>query len=344
MDRARRGRRRRPLRPQRRFARAGARPLPRGARRRAARRPPAADRRRPGRGPGRPVPQPAFHRISARARLLALSGTRPRAGRSVRRRRRRGAALRRRGRGLRAGARRGHQPVEPGDRGPRLLGRTGRRGAPGAGVRGGAALARDPAGRKAFPGARRHLGRLPRGAPRRADRTPDSLPPRAAPVPPGGARRAPGAHDGARGISGARPFASGDPLPEYPGRHASRHAAVPGDGLLGRPRDEGDLRTPRRGRRGRRGAGRRVRRAAAVPGRGGSGGGDRADRPAGARRRYVPSGGVGVGEALGTSSGVGGGAGTLSAEPAGGGGGTTSTAGGAAAGALGKCCANIAGR
>lgn len=339
------GGRRRPVRPQHRLPRAGARAVPRGPRGGRAREPAPAGRGRPGRGARRAVPQPPVLGVPARPRLLPVRDP-ERSGRgSPRGGDRRGTARGRRRRRLRPGARRGHEPGEPGDRRPRLLGRPGRGGAPWDGVRPGASLPGGPPRGQAFPRARRHLRGLPRGASRRGGGPGDALRARAGTVPPGDPRADPGADDRPRGLPGARPFAAprhafrGDPR-----RAAAGNAAVPGNGLLGRAGDEGDLLAARHGRGGGHGGRRGVRRRAGVPRGGSPGGSDRAARAGGEGRRRVQASSVGGGPPFGSASGVGEVGGTSAAGPAVPGVGPASGAFGASVGALGRYRANIAGR
>lgn len=343
---ARPGRRRRgrSLLPQHRLPRPGARAVPGDPRRRREGEPASPDRGRPGGRPGGALPEPPLHGIPSRPRLLPLRPPRRGIGGNAGRSRRRGVAVRRRGHRLRPRPGRGHEPAQPGDRGPGVFRRPGGGGDPRGGVRRRADVAGDPPGGETFPRARRHRRRLPRGASRRPDGKKD--PPRAGAgsVPPRGPRGDPGHHERPRGVHGARPFPPCDAFPKHPERPASGEDAVPGDGLFRRAGDEGDLRAPRHGRGG--GARRRggMRRGAGVPGGGSPGGGDRADRPGGPGRRYFPAGAVGGGPAFGTASGVGGVEGTLSAEPGVGWIGAASGAIGAAAGAVGRYRASIPGR
>jgi hypothetical protein len=342
--RARRGRRRRPLLPQHREPRPGARTVPRDPFRRRPRQPPPADRRRPGGGAGGAVQGPPVHPVSPCPRLLPVL-LQERGGRGSRRRgdRRRAAGGRDR-RELRAGPRRGQQPAQPGDRGPRLLRRPGRRGRPRHRLREGIALPGGPPRRETFPGPRGHVRRFPQGTARRPGGTADDPSPRTAPLPPRRARGNPRAHDRARDVPRARPRVAGHPVAEDPPRPVAGTDAVPGGGLLGRAGDEGD-RGPVRPRGGvgpRRS--RRVRRRPRMPGGTGAGGGDRPAGPGVPRPRYVPSEAGGGGGSIGAASGLGGVERTLSAVPAGGGGGAPSPAGFPVAGGLGKYRPNISGR
>ena len=278
MARAGRGGRRRPVLPQHRRPRPGARPVPRDPFRRGSRESPPADRRGPGGRPRGAVEGSPVHTVSARPRLLPfLLPERVRGG-SLRRGDRRRAAGGGDRRGLRPRPRRGQQSAQPGDRGPRLLRRPGHGGRPRDRVREGIALPRDPSGRETFPGTRGHVRRLPQGASRRPDGQENPPAPRAAPFPPVRGRGDPGAHDRPRGVPFARPRPAGHPFPEDPSRPVAGTVAVSRSGHLRRARDEGDRGSlPHRGGCGpRRGGG--VRRRARVPWGIGAGGDD---RPAG---------------------------------------------------------------
>jgi hypothetical protein len=159
--RAGRGRRRRPVRPQHRKPRPGARPLPRDPVRRRPGEPPSSDRRRPGGGARGAVQGTPVHLVSPGPRLLPVLLPERIRGGSLRRgdgRRTPGGGDRRE---LRPGPRRGQQPAQPGDRGPRLLRRPARRVRPRDRVREGIALAGDPPGRETFSRPRGHVRRLP---------------------------------------------------------------------------------------------------------------------------------------------------------------------------------------
>jgi hypothetical protein len=318
--------------------------VPRDPRRRGERRPAAADRGGPGGGPGGALPGAPLPGISPRARLLPVLLPQRGDGPGVRGGRRRAAAVRGPGRRLRPRPGRGHQPAQPGDRGPRLLGGTGRGGAPGGRLRGGAAGPRHPSRGETFPGARGHFRGLPRGAPRRPGGQENAPRAGAAPVPQGHPRGDPRDHDRPRAVPRPRPVPPRDAFREDPQGTASGDAAVPGDGLLRRAGDEGDLEGARHGRGGGACGIRGVRRGARLPGGGPPGGGDRPDRPGRPRRRYVSSGAGGGGAAVGASPGVGGVEGTLSTEPDGAGVGAAPGAGGASLGAVGRYRATISGR
>ena len=235
-------------------------------------------------------------------------------------------------------------PAQPGDRGPRLLRRSPRRGRSRDRVRERVALPGDPPGRETFPGARRHLRRLPLRTSRRPGGEGNAPSPRTAPLPPRRARGDPGADDRPRDVPRARPRPAGHPVPEDPSRPVAGTVAVSRSGPLRRAGDEGDRGSVRhRGGGGPRRDG-RVRRRARVPGGIGAGGDDRPPGPGGYRPSGVPAGGGGGGGSVGTASGVGGGERTLSAGAAGGGGGAASTAFIPPAGGLGKYRTNISGR
>jgi translation initiation factor IF-2 len=342
--RAGRGRRRRPVLPQHREPRPGARPVPRDPIRRGPRQSPPADRRRPGGRPCGAVEGSAVHMVSTRPRLLpVLLPERVRGGsrRHGDRRRTAGGGDRRE---LRPGPRRGQQPAQPGDRGPRLLRRPERRGRPRNRVREGIALPGGPPRRETFPGPRGHVRRLPQGTARRPGGKADAPSPRTAPLPPRRARGNSRAHDRARDVPGARPRPAGHPVPEDPSQPVAGTVAVSRSGHLRRAGDEGDHGSFRhRGGGGPRRDG-RVRRRARVPGGEGAGGGDRPAGPGDPGPAYVPAGGGDGGGSVGAASGVGVVERTLSAGPAGGGGGTASTAFFPPAGGLGKYRANISGR
>ncbi len=342
--RSRRGRRRRPLLPQHRQPRPGARALQGDPVGRGARQSPPADRRRPGGRTRGAVEEPPVHPVPPRPRLLPLLLPERVRGRSRRRGDRRRTAGGGDRRELRPGPRRGQQPAQPGDRGSRLLGGSARRGRARDRVREGDALPGDPPGRETFPGPRGHIRRLPRGVAARPCRKGDAPAPRTAPLPPRRARRDPGAHDRPRGVPGARPRLSRDLVTGGSPRPAAGAAAVPGDRHLRRARDEGDRGSVRhRGGFGPRRV-RRVRRGARLPGGNRPGGGDRPSRPRDPGPGYFPAGGGGGGGPVGAASGVGGGERTLSAGASFGRGGEASAAGDAPAGGLGKYRANIAGR
>ena len=318
--------------------------MPRDPVRRRSGEPPPADRRRPGGRSRGAVEGSAVHPVSPGPRLLpVLLPERVRGGS-----RRRGDRRRASGGGdrheLRPGPRRGQQPAQPGDRGPRLLRRPAHGGRPRDRVRQGIALPGDPPGRETFPGPRGHVRRLPRRAAGRPGGKADAPSPRTAPLPPRRALGDPCAHDRPRDVPRARPRPAGHAVPEDPPRPVAGTVAVSRGGPLRRAGDEGD-RGPVRHRGGggpRRYGG--VRRRARVPGGIGAGGGD---RPAGAGDpgpAYLPAGGGGGGGSVGAASGVGGVERTLSAGAAGGGGGTASTAFFPPAGGLGKYRANISGR
>lgn len=240
MARGRAGRRRRPLLPQHRNSRPGARIVPRDPVRRGPRQSPPADRRRPGGGPCGAVQGSAVHPVSTRPRLLPLLlPERVRGGRAGRcdRRRASGGGNRHE---LRPGPRRGQQPAQPGDRGPRLFRRRAHRGRSRDRVREGIALPGDPPGRETFPGPRGHVRRLPRRAAGRPGGKGDAPSPRTAPLPPRRALGDPGAHDRPRDVPRARPRPAGHPVPEDPSRPAAGTVAVPGSGHLRRAGDEGD--------------------------------------------------------------------------------------------------------
>jgi len=342
--RAGRGRRRRPLLPQHREPRPGARLVPRDPLRRRPGEPPPADRRRPGGGARGAVQGPPVHPVSPGPRLFPALLPERDGGGSRRRRDRRRAAGGGDRHELRAGPRRGQQPAQPGDRGPRLLRRPAHRGRPRDRVREGIALPGDPPGRETFPGPRGHLRRLPQGTARRPGGTADAPSPRTAPVPPRRARGDPGAHDRPRDVPCARPRPAGHPVPEDPSQPAAGTVAVSRSGPLRCAGDEGD-----RGSLRHRGGGvprrdGRVRRRARVPGGIGAGGGDRPAGPGDPGPAYVPAGGGGGVGSVGAASGVGVVERTLSAGPADGGGGTASAAFFPPAGGLGKYRANISGR
>jgi|GEM_PF-3305277 len=338
------GRRRRPVLPEHRFPRPGARIVPRDPIRRGSPESPSAGRRRPGGGPCGPPEGSAVHLVFTRPRLLPFLLPERERGGSRRCRDRRRTPRRGDRRELRPGPRRGQQPGQPGDRGPGLFRRPGRRGRPRDRVRQGIALPGDPPRRETFPRARRHLRRLPLRPSRRPGGEGNAPSPRTAPLPPRRARRGPGDHDRARHVPGPRPRAPGHTVPRDSPRPAEGADAIPGYGHLRRAGDEGD-----RGSLRHRGSGgprrdRRVRRRARVPGRKRTGGGD---RPAG-QGRYrptgVPAGGRGSGRPDGKGSRVGGGERTLSTSPAGGGGGAASASFFTSAGSLGKYRANNSGR
>jgi len=318
--------------------------VPRDPVRRRPGEPPSADRRRPGGRTRGAVEGSAVHLVPARPRLLPLLLPERGRGGSLRRGDRRRAPRGGNRRELRPGPRRRQQPGQPGDRGPRLLGRPAHGGGPRDRVREGIALPGNPPGRETFPGARGHFRRLPRGAAGRPGGKANAPSPRTAPLPPRRARGDPGAHDRPRDVPCARPRPAGHPVQEDPSRPVAGTVAVPGGGPLRRAGDEvdrGRLRHPGGGGSRRDG---RVRRRPRVPGGIGAGGGDRPAGPGGYRPPGVPAGaGVGVGS-VGAASGVGVVESTLSAGPAGGGSGAASPAGFPAAGGLGKYRANISGR
>ena len=343
---ARRGRggRRRPVRAEHREPRPAARPVPRNPFRRRKGEPAAADRRRPGGGPRGAPEGPSLHLVPAGPRVLPLllpqrggrrGGGRRDGGGAPRRRDRRRFCTRP-GRGLESG--------QPRDRGPGVLRRRGNRRPAGRRLpqrvprRG-----RSPGG-EAFPGARRHLRRFPRGIARGAGVRVDAPLPGTASVPPRRPRGDPGADDRPRGLPGAGPGCPGDAVGEDPPGAPPGADAIPRRALLRRAGDEGDRGTLRhRGGGSARRVG-RMRRGSRVPGRGGAGGGGPAALPRGTGQRYVPSDAGDGGAAYGTASGVGGVEGTLSAGLPGGGGEAASGAGGSSVGALGKYRANISGR
>ncbi len=342
--RTRAGRRRRPLFPQCRKPVPGARVVPRDPIRRGSPESPPDDRRRPGGGASGAIEGSAVHLVPTRPRLLPLLLPERGRGRSRRRGDRRRTPRRGDRRELRPGPRRGQQPGQPGDRGPCLFRRPGRRGRPRDRVRQGIALPGDPPRRKTFPRARRHLRRLPLRPSRRPGGEADAPSPRTAPLPPRRARRDPGDHDRARHLPGPRPRAPGHPVPRDSPRPAEGEDAVPGGGHLRRAGDEGDRGSLRhRGGGGPRRDG-RVRRRARVPGGKRTGGGDRTAGPGGYRSPGVPSGGSGSGRPDGKGSRVGGGERTLSSGAAGGGSGAASASFFTSAGGLGKYRANISGR
>ena len=344
MARRRAGRRRRPLRPQYREPRPGARIVPRDPIRRGSRRSLPVDRRRPGGRPRGAVQGTPVHLVSPGPGLLPLLLPERDRGGSRRRGDRRRAPRGGDRRELRPGPRRGQQPGKPGDRGPRLLRGPADRGRSRDRVRERLALPGDPAGRETFPGPRRHVRRLPPRAAGRPGGTADAPSPRTAPLPPRRARGNPGAHDRPRDVPGARPRPAGHPVPEDPSRPVAGTDAVSRRDHLRRAGDEGDRGSLRhRGGGGPRRDG-RVRRRARLPGRNGAGGDDRPPGPGGYRPPGVPAGGGGGGGSVGTASGVGGGERTLSAGAAGGGGGAASTAFIPPAGGLGKYRTNISGR
>ena len=344
MARSWRGRRRRPLLPQHRESRPGARPVPRGPIRRGPRHPPPPDCDRPGGRPRGATEGAAVHPVPTRPRLFpVLLPERGRGGRAGRRDRRRAAGGGDR-RELRPGPRRGQQPAQYGDRGPRLLRRPAHRGRPRYRVREGIALPGDPARRETFSGTRRHVRRLPQGAAGRPCGKADAPSPRTAPLPTRRARGNPGAHDRPCDVPRARPRRAGHPVAEDPSRPATGTVAVPRSGPLRRAGDEGDHAPVRhRGGGGPR-RDRRVRRRSRVPGRGRTGGDDRPAGPGGYRPPCVPADGGCGGGSVGSASGVGGVERTLSAGPAGGGGDAASSAVFPPAGGLGKYRANISGR
>ena len=339
-----RGQRHRPFFPQYRKPRPGARPLPRDPVRRRPGESPSADRRRPGGGARGAVEGTPVHLVSPGPRLLPVLLPERIRGGGLRRgdsRRAPGGGDRRE---LRPGPRRGQQPAQPGDRGPRLLRRPAHRGRPRDRVRQGIALPRDPPGRETFSGPRGHVRRLPQGAAGRPGGKPDAPSPRTAPLPPRRPRGDSRAHDRPRAVPRARPCHAGHLVPEDPSRPVAGAVAVSRGGPLRRAGDEGDRGSLRhRGGGGPR-RGRRVRRRARVPGGERPGGDDRPAGPGGPEPAYVPAGGGGGGGSVGAASGVGGVERTLSAGPAGGGGGTASTAGVPPVGGLGKYRANISGR
>ena len=344
MARAWRGRRRRPVRPQHREPGPGARIVPRDPVRRGPRQSPPVDRRRPGGRPRGAVQGTPVYLVSPGPGLLPLLlPERVRGGRGGRRDRRRAAGGGDR-RELRPGPRRGQQPAQPGDRGPRLLRRPGRRGRPRNRVREGIALPGGPSGRETFPGARGHGRGLPQGTARRPRGTGDAPSTRTAPLPPRRARGDPGAHDRPRDVPGAGPRPSGHPVTEDPSRPVEGTVAVSRSGHLRRAGDEGDRGSFRHRRGGGPRRDGRVRRRARVPGGIGTGGGDRPAGPGDPGPAYLPAGGGGGGGSVGAASGVGGVERTLSAGTAGGGGGTASTACFPPSGGLGKYRANISGR
>ena len=344
MARRRDGRRRRPLRPQYREPGPGSRIVPRHPIRRGPRPSPPVDRRRPGGRPRGAVQGTPVYLVSPGQGLLPLLLPERDRGGGRRRGDRRRAPRRRDRRELRPGPRRGQQPGQPGDRGPRFFRRPADRGRSRDRVREGYALPGDPAGRETFPGARRHVRRLPPRAAGRPGGTTNAPWPRAAPLPPRRARGNPGAHDRARDVPGARPRPAGHPFPEDPSRPVAGADAVPGGGHLRRAGDEGDRGSFRHGGGGGPRRDGRVRRRTRLPGRKRTGGDDRPFGQGGYRPAGVPAGGGGGGGSVGAASGVGGGERTLSAGAPGGGGGAASTAGFASAGGLGKYRANISGR
>jgi len=339
-----RGGRRRPVRPERGEPRAAARTLSRGPFRRRQGEPAAADRRRPGRRPRGAPEGTSLHLVPAGPRLRPVLLPQ-RGGRGCRGRRDGGGAPRRRDRRrLRPRPGRGHEPGQPRDRGPGVLRRRGNRRAAGRRLPFRMPLRGDPPGRETFPGARRHLRRLPRGTARGADARADPPLPGAAAVPPRRPRGDPGADDRPRGLPGAGPGGAGDALGEDPAGSPPRADAVPRRALLRRAGDAGD-----RGSLGGRGGGRarrvgRMRRGPGVPGGCGAGGGGLPAVPRGPGQRYVPSDSGDGGEAYGTASGVGGVERTLSAGPPVGGVEAAPCAGGPSVGALGKYRENITGR
>lgn len=310
--------------------------MPRDPIRRGPRRSPPADRGRPGGGAGGAVQGPTVHLVSPGPRLLpVLLPERVRGGS-----RRRGDRRRAPGGGdrheLRPGPRRGQQPGQPGDRGPRLLRRPAHRGSSRDRVREGIALPGDPPGRETFPGPRGHVRRLPQRAAGRPGGKADAPSPRTAPLPTRRARGDPGAHDRPRDVPCARPRPAGHPVPEDPSRPVAGTVTVSRSGHLRRAGDEGDRGSLRhRGSGGPRRDG-RVRRRPRVPGRGRTGGDDRTPDPGGYRPPGVPAGPGNGGGTVGAASGMGVVERTLSAGAAGGGGGTASTAFFPPAGGLGK--------
>lgn len=344
MARRRAGGRRRPLRPQYREPSPGARIVPRDPIRCGPRQSPPVDRRRPGGRPRGAVQGTPVYLVSPGPGLLALLLPERDRGGGLRRGDRRRAAGGGDRRELRPGPRRGQQPGQPGDRGSRFFRRPADRGRSRDRVRERFALPGDPAGRETFPGARRHVRRLPPGAAGRPGGTANAPSPRTAPLPPRRARGNPGDHDRARDVPGARPRPAGHPLPEDPARPAARADAVPGGGHLRRAGDEGDRGSFRHGRGGGPRRDGRVRRRPRLPGGKRTGGDDRPAGPGGYRSAGVPAGGGGGGGSVGAASGVGGGERTLSADTAGGGGGSASASFFTSAGGVGKYRANVSGR
>jgi hypothetical protein len=267
MARGRAGQRRRPLLPQHRNSRPGARIVPPDPVRRGPRQSPPADRRRPGGGPCRAVQGSAVHPVSTRPRLHPLLlPERGRGGRAGCRNRRRAAGGGDRHE-FRPGPRRGQQPGEPGDRGPRILRRPASRGFSRDRVREGIALPGNPPGRETFPGSRGHVRRLPQGTAGRPGGKADAPSPRTAPLPPRRARRDPRAHDRPRAVPRARPRIAGHAVPEDPSRPVAETAAVWRSGHLRRAGDESDRGSVRdRGGGGPRSDG-RVRRRTRLSGR-----------------------------------------------------------------------------
>ncbi len=318
--------------------------MPRDPDRRGSRQSAPADRRRPGGRPCGAVQGTPVYLVPPGPRLLPVPlPERIRGGRAGRRDRRRAS-----GGGdrceLRPGPRRGQQPAQPGDRGPRLLRRPAHRGRPRDGVREGIALPGDPPGRETFPGPRGHVRRLPQRTSGRPGGKADAPSPRAGPLPPRRARGDPGAHDRPRDVPRARPLPAGHPVAEDPSRPLAGTVAVSRSDHLRRAGDEGDRGSFRhRGGGGPRRDG-RVRRRARVPGGIGAGGGDRPAGPGDPGSAYVPAGGGGGGGSVGAASGVGGGERTLSAGASGGGGGPASPSFFPPEGGLGKYRANISGR
>lgn len=340
----RRSRRRRPILPQHRQPRPGARALQGDPVGRGPRQPPPADRRRPGGRARRAVPGSPVHPVSPRPRLLPfLLPERVRGG--SRRRGDRGRAPRGRDRReLRAGPRRGQQPGKPRDRRPLILRRPVRRGRPRNRVRERIAFPRGDSRRETFSGPRRHVLRLPLGTSRRPGRESHPGGPGTAPLPPRRTRASSRAHDRTRDVSGARPLHARHTFAEDLAQPSAGTVAFSRNALLRRPGDEGDLGTVRhRGGGGAR-RDRRVRRRARVPGGGGAGPGDRPSGTGGYRPPGVPPGGGGGGGAVGSAAVVGVVERTLSASTAGRRGGEASPAGVAAAGDMGKYRSNISGR
>ena len=234
-------------------------------------RPPAAGVDRPGRGPGAAAAR-ARHGLAADA--VGRRGGRRRA--HARRRARPGRGAGRGGRGLelRAGARRAHEPGQPGDREPRVRDVTrrrsrGRRWRSGAGC--------GPPVSSVAASTIPATATRDRFAPRAAGRRPRRRSParRGAGAVRGGGRRRPGGvHDGARALSGAGSRSARDAVAPDRDRPAARRARVSRRAGVRRPRHEGGRRS--------------------VPDRGAGGGRDRGGRrsPAGARAGRAPARGV----------------------------------------------------
>jgi hypothetical protein len=318
--------------------------VPRDPIRRGPRQSAPADRRRPGGRPRGAVQGTPVYLVSPGPGMLPLLLPERDRGGGRRRGDRRRAPRGRDRRELRPGPRRGQQPGQPGDRGPRLLRRPADRGRSRDRVRDRFALPGDPAGRETFPGPRGHVRRLPSRAAGRPGGTTNAPSPRTAPLPPRRARGNPRAHDRARDVPGARPRRAGHTVPEDPSRPVAETVAISRRDHLRRAGDEGDRGSFRHGGGGGPRRDGRVRRRPRLPGGKRTGGDDRPAGPGGYRPAGVPAGGGGGGGSVGAASGVGGGERTLSADTAGGGGGSASASFFSSAGGVGKYRANVSGR